>query len=78
MDPATESEDCWMKWDPIPDTTCTVSTTRSGRVGGGATPKWKGYVVLTPEEIEEQRLIEEAKAATITAASSTRSCRRRV
>ena len=48
------------------DTTCTTSTARGVRVGSGTTigrppPRWKGYVVLTPEEVENQSRIEQAK-----------------
>lgn len=66
MDPAIATEDCWMQWDALPDTTCTTSTARGVRVGSGTTigrppPRWKGYVVLTPEEVENQSRIEQAK-----------------
>ena len=76
MDPPTETEDCWMRWDPLPDTSC------SDPAAGGATigrppSRWKGYVVLTPEEEEEQRAIEEAKTATEALASDQRTRSRR-
>ena len=81
MDPAIETEDCWMQWDALPDTTCTTSTARGVRVGGCTTigrapPRWKGYVVLTPEEVEEQRRIEQSKAADEAAESTGRRRRR--
>ena len=37
MDPAIETEDCWMQWDALPDTTCATSTARGVRVGGCTT-----------------------------------------
>ena len=76
MDPPKETEDCWMQWDPLPDTSC------SDPAAGGATigrppSRWKGYAVLTPEEEEEQRAIEKVKTATEALTSDQRTRSRR-